>query len=114
TQPYAIAPNMILTYNDVVDATLNGAHSLQAWAEQGDMLLEVSSPADDLTKLDPVKNLIDLRQGGSRELARITGAQLIATGIYRVNLARPLNVAHPPGTDLVVLDADPAAPTSRT
>ncbi|MFL5256240.1 MAG: phage tail sheath family protein, partial [Rhodopila sp.] len=54
-------------------------------------------------------HLLDLRQGGSRELARVTGAQLIATGLYRVNLARPLNVAHPPGTDLVVLDAAPAA-----
>jgi phage tail sheath protein FI len=111
TQPYAVAANMILTYADTVDATLNGAHSLEAWAEQGDLLLEVSSPADDLTKLDPVKNLIDLRQGGSRELARVIGAQLIATGLYRISLARPLNVAHPPGTDLVVLDADPATAT---
>jgi phage tail sheath protein FI len=113
TQPYAIAPNIIRTYADAPDATLNGAHLLQALAEQGDLVLEVVSTVDDLTKLDAGKNLIDLRWGGSRELIRVTGAQLIAPNLYRVNLARPLNVAHPPGTELVVLDADPASAASE-
>jgi phage tail sheath protein FI len=113
TQPYAIAPNMLLTYADAPDATLNGAHALEAWAASGDLLLEVASTVDDLRKLDPVKNLLDLRRGGSRELVRITGAQLLAPGLYRVNLARPLNAGHPAGTEIVVLDADPSAPASQ-
>jgi phage tail sheath protein FI len=113
TRSYAVAANLIRNFNDVPDAAFPGglAGSLQAAASPGDIVLMVTS-VNDLTTLNPnvATRAIELRQTGPRELGRFTSVQHLTGNLYRLNLSRPLGAAHPAGSDVFVLVADPAAP----
>jgi phage tail sheath protein FI len=113
TQSYAVAANMIRSYADAPDAAFPGglAGTLQAPASPGDIVLMITS-ANDLTTLNAnaTTRAIELRQTGPRELGRFTTAQRLTGDLFRLNLSRPLSAAHPAGTDVVVLIADPGAP----
>jgi phage tail sheath protein FI len=109
TQPLPVAGVARLHYNEVFDAAFAAPTALTAAAPRGALVLSVAS-ADDLTTISSATHLVELWRTGSRELARIVAAQRVAPGVFRLTLARPLAGAHPTGTALRVLTADPAAP----
>jgi uncharacterized protein len=115
TQPYAVAANMLLDYAPAPDGALAAAHALAEAVAPGQTVLTVDS-TDDLTTIDPATRLVEVVRGGPRELGRITTAELIQSNIdgagtdrFRITMARPLAMAHPAGTGVTILIADPAA-----
>jgi phage tail sheath protein FI len=109
TQPLPVAGIARQHYNEAFDAAFAAPATLAAAAPRGALALSVAS-ADDLTTISPATHLVELWRTGPRELARIAAARRVAPGVFRLTLARPLAGAHPAGTTLRVLTADPAAP----